>query len=114
MSEGIKWCKTCGSVLTPETNSARWEIYERLRDGRQSLEGLTFTSDWVQENVYDDESHENFIATMERDMYRRGLCVDCSLPDLRGITDDDIMSDEEAQEMHDLWAMERAERNAGC
>jgi hypothetical protein len=111
----IKVCTVCGQIEDiPLYDEALWDIYHRIDDGRSSYEPLVFTSDWLQENIVDDEDHEALMHTMERDMHNRGLCVKCGRPDLRNVDESKILSQEDAREMQDMWAMEAAERRAGC
>ena len=109
-----EFCHSCGVPNKPEASAALWDIYERIRDGRSTYEPLVFTSDWLQENVVDDEDHEAVMHAMERDMHNRGLCPICARPDLRGVNPEDVMSEEDAKDMHDMWAEQAAERRAGC
>lgn len=108
-------CTTCG-VLNgiPELDKEMWSIYHRLVSGKQNYEPLVFTGDWVQENIIDEEDHAGMMLAMERDMMNRGLCPTCGRPDLRGVKDDDIMSEEDAQDMYDMWAEQAAERRMGA
>lgn len=114
MKESDAFCEVCGVPNTPETNAALSDVYSRIRDGRTTYEPLVFTGDWLQENVMDEEDEDAVFLAMERDMANRGLCVGCGRPDLRRVNPDDIMSDEEAREMQDMWAEMAAERRTGC
>jgi hypothetical protein len=108
-------CKGCGQLTgIPEYDSKLWDIYHRISDGRSTYEPLVFTGDWMQENIIDEEDHESVMLAMERDMANRGLCAACGRPDMRGVKDEDIMSKEDSQEMHDMWAIERQERAMGA
>src|SRR5215831_20542440 len=114
MKQTDSHCRICGVPNTKEVNAELRDIYDRIRDGRSTYEPLVFTSDWLQENVYDEESHEATMLAMERDMVNRGLCPGCARPDLSRVDPDDIMTEEEAQDMHEYWAEVQAERRAGC
>jgi hypothetical protein len=108
-------CQGCGQLQgIEEYDEALWDVYNRIRDARSSYEPLVFTSDWLQENVLDEEDETAVIHAMEKDMHNRGLCVVCGRPNLQGISIDDVMSKEEAQEMHEIWAEQAAERRMGC
>jgi hypothetical protein len=107
-------CISCGVPNTPEVNESLWDVYYRISDGRSSYEPLVFTGDWIQENVMDEEDHDAMMLAMERDMYYRGLCPGCARPNLAGVTEDMIMSDEDAKELQEMWAMEAQERRMGC
>lgn len=114
MDKNATHCYRCGVPNTPEINQGLWDVYERIRDGRSTYEPLVFDSEWLQENVVDEEDEDILMLTMERDMDARGLCPFCGRPNLHGVTPDMIMTDEEAKELHEMWAMEAAERRAGC
>ena len=51
---------------------------------------------------------------MESNMVERGLCTECGLPDLRGLTAEDFYTEEDAREMAECAAERRAEMLAGC
>jgi hypothetical protein len=108
------FCPGCGVLTDKETTVKIRDIYDRIRDGRSTYEPLVFTSDWLQENVMDEEDEEAVMHAMEKDMHNRGLCIKCGRPDLRQVKPEDIMSEEEAQDMHEMWAEMAAERRAGC
>jgi hypothetical protein len=111
----IEVCTTCGQLKgIKEYDESLWDIYSRIDDGRSHYEPLVFTSDWLQENVHDEEDHAAVMHAMEKDMHNRGLCVTCGRPDLRDINLDDIMSEEDARSMAGMWAEQAAERRAGC
>ena len=107
-------CPSCGVPNTPEINRQLWDIYDRIDDGRSTYEPLVFTSDWIAENIVDEEDHEAMMLAMERDMHNRGLCPTCGRPDLRGLDPSKVMSPEDAKEMHDMWAEQAAERRMGA
>ena len=108
-------CTTCGVLQgIPELDEEMWDIYHRITDGRSHYEPLVFTSDWLQENVQDEEDHAAVMHAMEKDMHNRGLCPTCSRPNLAGVTEEMVMSEQDAQDMRDMWAEQAAERRAGC
>lgn len=107
-------CPGCGVPNTPEINRQLWDIYDRIRDGRSTYEPLVFTSDWLEENVADEEDFDSVKLAMERDMSNRGLCPICARPDLRGVLPEDVMSDEEAKDLHEMWSEMAAERRMGA
>lgn len=105
----IDCCSGCGQVNgVPEYDDKLRDIYHRIRDGRSTWEPLVFTG----EEFHEDE--EGSMLAMERNMAQRGLCVTCSRPDLRGVDPDDVMSEDDAREMHEMWAEQAAEIRAGC
>src|SRR5438045_1268216 len=111
----VKVCSSCGMIQgSKDVTEALWDTYHRIRDGRSSYEPLVYTGEWLQENVTDEEDHAAVMHSMEKDMANRGLCPKCGLPDLRGVTDDMIMSEEEAREMSEMWAEAASERRMGC
>jgi hypothetical protein len=110
----MEWCQNCGQLHDEATTEKLWDIYHRIRDGRSSYEPLVFYSDWLQENVHDEDDVAAVNLAMEKDMHRRGLCIICGRPDLRRVTPDMVMTKEEAQEIWDMWAEQAAERRAGC
>ena len=114
MKKSDAFCEACGVPNTAETNNALWDVYDRIRDGRSNYEPLVFTSDWLQENVMDEEDEDSVFLAMERDMTNRGLCVGCGRPDLSRVNLEDIMDPDEAKEMYEYWAEVEAERRAGC
>jgi hypothetical protein len=108
-------CSNCGALQdNPEVAAKLRDLYSRLISGVQNYEPLVFTGDWMQENVFDEEDHQAVMGAMERDMHNRGLCPKCGLPDLRGKTEKDFHSEEDMKEMQEMWAIEAAERRAGC
>lgn len=108
-------CVTCGQVLNvPEYDARLNELYGRLKSGVQYHEALVFDSQWLQENVEDDEDNAAVMGAMERDMVNRGLCPRCSRPTLAGKTDDDFYTEEEVKELSEMYAEMAAERRAGC
>jgi hypothetical protein len=108
-------CTTCGVLQgIKELDSEMWSIYHRLKSEKQNIEPLVFDSEWLQENIMDEEDHDSLIHTMEKNMAERGLCPDCGRPNLAGVKEDDLHSEEDMQEMQEMWAEEAAERRAGC
>jgi len=114
MKKSDLFCEVCGVPNTPETNEALDDVYSRLRDGRSTYEPLVFTSDWLEENVMDEEDEDAVFFAMERNMSDRGLCVGCGRPDLSHVNPDDIMTEEEAKDLHEMWAEMAAERRMGA
>ena len=113
MSDAI--CHTCGQLQgIDEYDERLWDIYSRIDDGRSHREALTFDSEWLQENVIDDEDFQTVNYAMEKDMHGRGLCVTCGRPNLSGVNPDDILSEEDARDLADMYAEQAAERRAGC
>src|SRR5882762_10410752 len=101
----MKMCRVCGQLEgIKEYDTILWEIYHRIRDGRSTWEALVFTSDYIQENILDEDDHDSMMTAMENDMHNRGLCPECGRPDLRGVKPEDIMTEEESRELHDMWA----------
>lgn len=107
-------CYVCGVPNLPEVNRALWGIYDRIRDGRSTYEPLVFTSDWLEENVVDEEDFESVRLAMERDMDNRGLCPHCGRPNLSSVSPEDVMTPEEAKEIWDMWQEEATERRMGA
>lgn len=111
----MKICHVCGQIEgIKEYDKALWDIYYRIGDGRSQLEPLVFTGDWMEENIHDDEDFDAVMHAMEKDMDNRGLCTECARPNLRYVSPDDIMSEEDAKEMQEMWAQEAQERKFGC
>lgn len=110
----MEWCKTCGVPRDHETTEKLWDIYERIEDGRCRREPLVYSREEYEES-WDDDGETNWaMVAMERDMHSRGLCTDCGRPDLSGVTEDMVMSEEDAREMHEMWAEMEAERRMGA
>lgn len=108
-------CTGCGQLVgIPQYDEELWSIYHRINDGRSTYEPLVFTSDWLQENVQDEEDHAAVMHAMDKDMHNRGLCGTCGRPDLSGVDPAKIMSEQDAFEMQEMWAEQAAERRAGC
>jgi hypothetical protein len=108
-------CHTCGQLQgIKEYDERLWDIYSRIDDGRSHREALVYDSEWLQENVIDDEDYEAVTYAMEKDMHSRGLCTECGRPDLSNVNPDDILSEEDARDLADMYAEQAAERRAGC
>lgn len=116
LKDNQEFCPTCGVPNTPEVNATLYDIYYRIRDGRSTWEPLVYFQDDLQEcGFYDDEEmHDSVMLSMERNMHERGLCITCGCPDLSGVTEDMIMTEEEAQDLHDMWQEQAAERRMGA
>lgn len=114
-------CSYCGSLDTPEVRRHLFDLYDRLDDnGRKFIEPLVYTQSDFEEMGYhsmydmDDDSIEAVKMSMENNMAERGLCPKCGLPDLRGTTEDDYMTEEEARDLADMYAEMAAERRMGA
>jgi len=109
-----EFCFTCGVPFGEAIDSQLWDIYNRIDDGRSHSEALSFDSEWLQENVIDDEDFQTVTYAMEKDMHSRGLCVTCGRPNLAGVNPENILSEEDARELAEMYAEQAAERRAGC
>lgn len=114
-------CSNCGTIDTPENREYLHDLYYRLDDGgRKHIEPLVYTQSDFEDMGYhsmydmDEESIDSVMVSMERNMAERGLCPECGLPDLRGKTEEDFMSEEDARDLHDMYAEMAAERRMGC
>lgn len=114
-------CHYCGQLKgVKEYDAKLWDIYHRLDDGRRFIEPLVYTqSDFEDMGYYsmydmDEESIDAVKMSMENNMAERGLCPECGRPDLRRVTEDDILSEEDAKDMADMYAEMAAERRMGC
>ena len=108
-------CTVCGAIEgIEEYDQHLWSIYNRLKSGKSHYEALVFDSQWCAENIQDEDDHEAMMGAMGRDMHNRGLCTKCGRPDLRGVTENDIYSEQDAKDMADMYAEQAAERRAGC
>ena len=117
MSEKV--CSYCGQLEgIPAYNRELWDIYHRLPEkvGRSYIEPFVYTQDDLEEmGAFDDEEvFESVQMSMERNMVERGLCGGCGRPDLRGVDMSELMTEEEAQQLHDMYAEQAAEIRAGC
>lgn len=113
-------CDGCGQLKGVEEYDRKlWDIYHRLDDGgRRFIEPLVYTqSDFEDMGYYgqplDDDDFDAVKLSMERNMAERGLCPECGRPDLRGVTEDDILSEEDAKDMADYYAEIAWERRMG-
>jgi hypothetical protein len=113
-----KICEGCGQLEgVKEYDAQLWSIYHRLDNGgRRFIEPFVYTQDDLEElGFYDDEEmHDSVMLSMERNMAERGLCPKCGRPDLTGVTEDQIMSEEDAQDLADMYAEMAAERRMGA
>jgi hypothetical protein len=111
----MELCSHCGQLKgIPEYDQALWDIYHRIDDGRSTWEPLVYTGEEF-EDSWDDDGETNYaMLAMEKDMYRRGLCTECGRPDLSRVDPEHIMSEEDAQAMHEMWAEQEAERRMGA
>lgn len=101
-------CTNCGTPKgMPEYHAKLRDLYQLRKDGKQFIEPLVFFPG-------EDDDWESSVAAMDRNMFERGLCPGCGLPDLRGMTEDDFYSEDDAREMAELAAEEAAERRMGC
>jgi len=114
-------CRHCGTLNTEEVRAQLWSLYDRLDDGgRKHIEPLVYTQSDFEDMGYhsmydmDDESIDSVKLSMENNMAERGLCPSCGLPDLRGYTEKDFLSEEDARDLADMYAEMAAERRAGC
>lgn len=108
-------CHGCGQLTgIPEYDAGLWDLYDRRKDGRQYGEALVFTSDWLQENIVDEEDEQVLDLTMSKDMASRGLCHVCARPNLQGFREDDFLSEEDARDQWEMEAERAAERRMGA
>lgn len=108
-------CHGCGQLTdVPEYDNQLWDLHHRRKDGRQHREGLSFTSDWLQENILDEDDEATLDLTMSKDMANRGLCSVCARPNLQGLREDDFLTEEEAREQWEIEAERAAERRVGA
>ena len=114
MKKDATHCITCGVPNTPEINESLWDVYYRISDGRCNYEPLVYSGEEF-EDSWDEMGETNYaMLAMERNMHERGLCVGCGRPNLAGVTEDMILSEEDLKEMQDMWAIEAQERRMGC
>jgi hypothetical protein len=118
-----KVCNACGQVEdVPEYDHKLWDIYHRLPDmvSRSHIEPLVYTQSDFEEMGYsgmhemDEDTHDSVMMSMERNMVERGLCGGCGRPNLAGRDLSELMTEEEARDLHDMYAEMAAERRAGC
>ena len=118
----MKMCSGCGQIQGIELyDEALWTMYNRVDlRGRQYIEPLAYTQSDFEDMGYhsmydmDEESVDSIKMSMEHNMIDRGLCPECGRPDLRGVDSEDIMSEEDAKDMHDMYAEMAAERRMGA
>lgn len=118
-----KICKYCGQLEGIEAyDAALWDLYHRLPDfaARSHIEPLVYTQSDFEDMGYasyydmDDEDREAVNMSMERNMIERGLCGGCGRPNLAGVDTSQAMTEEEARDLHDMYAEMAAERRAGA
>lgn len=113
-------CRNCGTIHTEENARLLWDLYDRVDDGgRKYIEPLVYTqSDFEDMGYYDqpldEEDYQAVKLSMEKNMDERGLCPECGLPDLRGYTEDDFMTEEEARADYEYHMEVQAERRMGA
>jgi len=118
----MKICVGCGQLEGIETyDDELWSIYNRVEmGGRQYIEPLVYTQSDFEDMGYhsmydmDEESIDAVKMSMEHNMIDRGLCGECGRPDLRDVKPEDIMSEEDAKDQHDMYAEMAAERRMGA
>ena len=113
----MKICSGCGQLEgVQEYDAQLWNLYDRWDGGgRQYIEPLVYTqSDFEYDGYIDDDGYDAIKLSMEKNMGERGLCTECGRPDLRGLTEKDFMTEEEARENRDMYAEMAAERRMGC
>lgn len=115
MADNPVSCPGCGQLWGVDDYDLKlWDIYARISDGRSTWEPLVFTAqDFDGCPPGEDEIDATNLA-MEKNMRERGLCTECRRPDLRGVTAEQIMSEEDAYAMQEMWAERAAEIRAGC
>lgn len=112
-----KICPCCGQVIgIEEYDHELWDLYHRIRDGRAYREALVFDGRHFDEYFVTDDDYDRdaMNLAMERDMHSRGLCTECGRPNMAGVEDEDIMSEDEVDELAEMYAEQAAERRAGC
>src|SRR5574342_795750 len=108
-------CSNCGTIDTEDNRNYLFDLYHRVNDGgRKYNEPMVFTADDFGHWDDPDEEYEIMNMVMEKNMAERGLCPKCGIPDLRGYTEDDFYTEEEARQIADMYGEMRAERLAGC
>lgn len=114
-----KVCNVCGQIEdVAEYNRKLWDIYYRLPDmvSRSYIEPFVYTQDDLDELGFynDEEAHDSVMMSMERNMVERGLCGGCARPNLAGRDLSELMTEDDARELHEMYAEMAAERRAGC
>jgi hypothetical protein len=75
-------CPRCGQVLGVAAYDRRlWDIYVRIIDGRAYRRRLAQQGDQL---------------ARESDASRRGVCATCGRPTLRGITDSELLPEDDS------------------
>jgi hypothetical protein len=108
-------CKVCGQLQgIAEYDDHLWDLYHRLPQfvSRSHIEPYVFTSD----DMFDwsDEDRETMNMVVEKNMAERGLCIECGRPNLVGADLSELMTVEEAKDLHDMYAEMEAERRMGA
>lgn len=118
-----KVCDYCGQLEgVAEYDEKLWDIYYRLPSmaSRSHIEPLVYTQSDFEDMGYhsmydmDEESIDAVKISMERNMVERGLCGGCGRPNLAGVDLSELMTEEEARDLHDMYAEMAAERRMGC
>lgn len=110
-------CKQCGTPNdAPEYHEKLHDLHRRRMSGVQYNHSLSFSGNMYEDAAdYPDAEGKSWIVrAMEQNMAERGLCAECGLPDLRGLTAEDFYTEEDAREMAECAAEQRAEMLAGC
>jgi len=114
LKDNQEFCPSCGVPNNPQTNVQLEDIYYRIHSPRSHIEPLVYTMDEYLDSYEPEFDDYTANLAMSKNMAERGLCPTCGRPDLRGITPEMIMTEEEAQELHEMYAEQEAERRAGC
>lgn len=112
-------CKGCGQIKgVVSYDQELWHCYHRIPSlvSRSHIEPFVYYQDDLEEmGFYDDEdTHDAVMLSMERNMQERGLCPECGRPDLRGVDTSEMLTEEEARDLHSMYAEMEAERRAGA
>lgn len=108
-------CNNCGQLIGNKSyDETLWDLYDRMASGVQFIAPLVFTGDWYEDNVFDEDDHDAMMLAMSRDMCNRRLCPGCHRPDLRGLNDEDFISEEDYDEIASSWEIEAQERRMGA
>lgn len=115
-------CAYCGQLQgIEEYDDLLWDLYNRLDDGgKRFIEPLVYTQSDFEDMGYhsmydmDEDDIDAVKLSMEKNMKERGLCPECGRPDLRGYTEKDFLSEEDAREIADMYAEMQAERRMGA
>jgi hypothetical protein len=114
-----KVCNYCGQLEgVADYDRKLWDIYYRLPSmaSRSHIEPFVYTQDDLDElGFYDnEETHDAVMMSMERNMVERGLCGGCGRPNLAGVDMSELMTEQEAQDLHDMYSEMAAERRMGA